>query len=562
MEEVLVSLGIIIGISALMTILARLIKQPPLIAYLIAGVISGPLILNLISPSSSEIIQLFAHIGVAFLLFIVGLSLDFRVLKEVGGVASLAGFTEIALTAIVGFSIAIALGFGTTTSLFVATALAFSSTVVVVKILSDKREINTLHGRIAIGILIVEDFVAAIALMIVPLINNGGSIMDIFSKMIIGISLIGLIFAFSHFILKRFLNYLARNQEVLFLFGIAWAFAIALIFDYLGFSLEIGALIAGMSLASTKYALDLGGKIKPLRDFFVVLFFVFFGSQLNQSITLSTIGIAILFSAFIVIGKPIIVMTALKIFGYKKRTNFLAGSALAQISEFSLVLTLMGFKLGQISQEIMSIMVLISIITIGVSSYNIYYAHHWYKKLEKVLWIFEGRKEENEKDNKVEHDIVLLGYHRIGYKLLQKIKNMKLSVVVIDYNPKVILNLSEKKIDCIYGDAGDKEFLREIGLDKAKIVISTIPDENANISIAEVLKELKSDTAFIATAEQPRQALDLYENDIDYVIVPHHLGGDFVAELIEQFGKNKSKYKELGKEHKKTLSRGKESSSF
>src|SRR3989344_4217647 len=369
-QEVLFYFSYIIAIAAVLAVLSRIIRQPPIIAYLITGVLAGPLFLNLIGPASEtgETISIFAHIGVVFLLFIVGLSLDFRVLKEVSGVASLAGISSIIITGAIGVLISIWLGFETTSALYLGAALAFSSTVVVVKILSDKREIETLHGKIAIGILIIEDFVAAIALMIIPLIKNGWSTQILLKEILIIILLIVGIMLVTTFVLNRFMNYLARNQEAMFLFGIAWALVLATLFSKLGFSLEIGALIAGMSLASSKYTLELGGKMKPLRDFFIILFFVFFGSQLANTITLNLIKTALLFSVFVIIGKPIIVMTILRIFGYKKRTNFLAGSSLAQISEFSLILTLLGFTLGHLSQEIMSLAVMIALITIGISS--------------------------------------------------------------------------------------------------------------------------------------------------------------------------------------------------
>src|SRR3989344_9296272 len=280
-EHILVYLSIIIGISAILAILARAIKQPPIIAYLIAGVLAGPLVFNFLGPGStqSQLIQIFAHIGVAFLLFIVGLHLDFRVLKEVGTVSTFAGFAEIALTGTIGFLIAIGIGLSSNVALYLGAALAFSSTVVVVKILSDKKEIDTLHGRIALGILIVEDFVAAIGIMAIPLLDKGGSVLGILGQLGFAIFIIFLIMAISAFVLPRFLDYLARHHEALFLFGIAWALALATLFDLLGFSIEIGALVAGMSLASSKYTLELGGKMKPLRDFFIILFFVFFGSQ-------------------------------------------------------------------------------------------------------------------------------------------------------------------------------------------------------------------------------------------------------------------------------------------
>ena len=568
-QEVLLHISIIICIAAILAVIARMIRQPPLIAYLIAGILISPVALgptlgNFIGNdlAGSGLIQVFAHIGVAFLLFIVGLSLDFRVLKEIGGVATIAGVAEIVLTGGIGALIALGLGLGSNEILYIGAALAFSSTVVVVKILSDKKEIDTLHGRIALGILIVEDFIAALALMAIPLIENQGSMLWLFGKMSIALGASVGVLMLSGVILPRILDYLARNQEALFLFGIAWALSLATLFDALGFSLEIGALIAGMSLASSKYTLELSGKMKPLRDFFVVLFFVFFGSQLAGEINLGLIKNALLFSLFVVIGKPLIVMTVLRFFGYRKRTNFLAGSSIAQISEFSLIITLLGFTLGHLSQEIMSLVILIAVITIGASSYSIYYSHSIFSKISHFLFMFEGKSNKPDHQNEKNYEVILFGYHRIGYKIIEKLKAMKLSFVIVDYNPKTILALAKEKIDCIYGDGGDSDFLTEIPLAKAKMVISTIPDEASNLTIKERLRKSGSEAVFIATAEQPRTAFDLYEAGVDYVLIPHHLGGQYASHLIQQHNMNKKDYRRLGKEHYRQLKEGKENSTY
>jgi len=559
--EVLFYISLVIGVAALATIIARVIRQPPIIAYLFAGVLVGPMFLGLIDSSNGDYVQLFARMGVALLLFIVGLSLDFRVLKEVGKVSALAGLGEIIVTSAAVFGVSLWLGFTYQIALYLAAALAFSSTVVVVKILSDKKEIDTLHGKIALGILIVEDFVAALVLMVIPLLK-GASLSLFVLGFIKIIGLIFLIFMFSSFVLNKLMDYLARSQETLFLFGIAWALALASLFNYMGLSLEIGALIAGMSLASSKYNLELGGKIKPLRDFFVVLLFVFFGSQLVGPISTGLIAQAIAFSFLILVGKPFIVMGFLRLFGYKKRTNFLAGSALAQISEFSLVIVLMGLGLGYLNQEFMNLAVLIALITIGISSYSIYYSRAIYGKVGPLLHLFDGNLEEKDYENIGVYDVVLFGHHRMGYKLLQKLKQMKAKVLVVDYNPKVILSLEKQGVDYIYGDAADKNFLAELRLGKAKLIISTVNDEAANISIKEILKEVESKATFIATAEQPRAAMDLYGLGADYVIIPHHLGGDYVSHLIDKFGNNYSKFKDLGKAHMKELIKAREESSF
>lgn len=563
-QEVLIYLSVIISVAAVLAILARAIKQPPIIAYLIAGVIAGPLVLNLVGAQtpSAEIMQTFARIGVAFLLFIVGLSLDFRLLKEIGKVSSISGLVEMIIVGFIGFWASIWLGFSNIAAFYIGAAIAFSSTVVVVKILSDKKEMDTLHGKITLGILIVQDIVASICLMLIPFFGSGGNIMLIFKELAIAIALIMLIFLAAVFIFNRFLNYLARSQEALFIFGIAWALVIATIFYLIGFSIEIGALIAGISLASSKYALDLSGKMKPLRDFFIVLFFVFFGSQLSGPLTMSIWKNVAILSLLVMIIKPLVVMVSLKFFGYTKRTNFLASLSLAQVSEFSLILVLLGFTSGHLGGDVMNTIVLVSLLTIGASAYTISISDKLSHRLSGLLSFFDGKLSKEEQRKNDSYDIILFGYHRMGYKLLETIRKTGKSFAVIDYNPKVVLGLIKRKTDCLYGDAGNKHFLSDIKFENAKLVISTIPDESTNITILEMLKEKNSKAAFIATAEQPRTALDLYNLGVDYVLIPHHLGGDYAAHLVRNLGVSKKDYREIGKEHRHHLNRAKRSSIF
>lgn len=560
-QEVLVCISLLIAIAAATTIIARLIKQPPIIAYLVAGILAGPLFFNIISGDASNIIQILARVGVALLLFIVGLNLDLRLLKEVGPVSIISGVIGMMITSGLGFLISVALGLSTITSIYIGAILAFSSTVVVVKILSDKKEIDTLYGRIALGILIIQDFVAAIALMAIPIISRGGSLTSILSNISLAIALIAVLFVFSGFILLRFLNYLARSQEALFLFGIAWALVLATLFNQLGFSLEIGALVAGMCLASSKYNLELGGKMKPLRDFFVVLFFVFFGSQLSV-ITPHILYLTVIFSLFVFLVKPLVTMASIRFFGYTKSTNFFASTSIAQVSEFSLILALVGFNLGYLTQDIISLTILIALVTIGLSSYSIYYSHYIFNKLSSILSIFESKDQKANDKKEKNYDIVLFGYHRIGYKILKTLKKSHANFVVIDYNPKVILALAKENTPAIFGDASDKELLEEIGLGKAKLVISTIPEENANFAIKKKLKEAKSDAVFITTTEHSKDALEMYGDGVDFVIVPQHLGGNYAADMIEKYGLNKKLYKEEGRKHKKEMEEGKKISNY
>lgn len=555
-EQLIIDLSLILGIATVVAILARVIKQPPLIAYLVAGIIAGPIFLNIISQSSSsaEIINIFAKMGIALLLFIVGLSLDFRILKEFGKVSIFTGVMSILATGIIGLFIALGMGFEFMPALYLAVALCFSSAVVVVKILSDKKELDTLHGRIALGILIVESFIAAIMLMLLPVIQTG-EISSVFlgiGKMIL-LSIVSIVFYL--LIIKHTINYLARNQEILFLSGISYALALAALFSYFGLSMEIGALIAGISIASSKYAIEISGKIRPLRDFFVIILFIYFGSQLITPISSKIIIQAIIFSAALLVVKPLVIMGTMRILGYKKRTNFFTGASLAQMSEFSLIVILMGFSFGVINYDVMNLAVLISLITIAVSSYSIYYSTNIFNKISKMLNLFDGNTRSNKFESKEfgDYEVILFGCHRMGSKILENLNKMKARVLVIDYNPKSIIELSNNKVDCMYGDASDNEFLSDLNLRKAKLVISTIPDEGSNLMIKRVLEGAKSKAVFIGTAEQEYTAIDLYKQGTDYVILPHTLGGEFMAHIINSYKKDYSKYKKLGKKHKSDL---------
>jgi Kef-type K+ transport system membrane component KefB len=548
MVSSIVEIGIIMGIAAILGLLGRLIKQPQIIAYILTGILVGPFAFDLLS--STELIQAFARMGVAFLLFIVGLNLDFRLLKEVGGVSLGVGLGQIIITGIFGFLISIGLGFGYVPALYLAAALTFSSTVVAVKLLSDKNEIDTLHGKIAIGVLIVQDFIAAIVLMIVPVLGES-SVSLIILQLLKGVISVVAVLVFSSLILNKALSFIARNQEILFLFSVAWTLLIAILFEYLGFSIEIGALLAGMALASSKYNLEIKSKITGIRDLFVVLFFVFFGSKLIGPISTSLLIKAGILSLFVLILNPIIVMFLMKHFGYKKKTGFLSGVLLAQISEFSLILILLGSTLGVLSQEILSLTVLIALITIALSSYLVYYSLPIYSRIKRFLNIFDGKmKEPGTASKSKNYEIILLGYNKLGFSLLKAFNKTKKNYLIIDFNPDTINKLSKKGINCLYGDANDIEFLNSLKLNKTKVIISTIPDFEANIKI---LRLIKDKIIFIPTSNEIKESLKLYSAGASYVITPHLLGGNYTAHMLVRNNFSKRLITKEGKNHLREL---------
>lgn len=545
--NILFELGLIAVLAAGLALIGKKVKQPTIIAYLLTGIIAGPLFLNIIK--STELIEIFSHLGVTFLLFIVGLSLDFRVFKQIGKVATVTGVGQIILTSMVGFIIALYFGFSFTPAIYLAAALAFSSTVIVINVLSEKRELDTLHGRIALGILLVQDFVAAAFLILIPILGSA-DLSLIIEQVIKGVLLIFGVFIISSIVIPQILKSAAKNQETLFLFSLGWAFIVAIAFYELGLSIEAGALIAGMSLASSKFSTEISGKIKSLREFFVIIHLIFFGTLLVGPITDEMLVQTGVFSALIVLGNPLIIMSAMKLFGYKKKLNFKTGISIAQISEFSLILVFLGFSQGAVSQQVLSLTILIAITTIAISVYGMFYSNKIYKLMSPMLGIFDGKGNAGERVlSRKKYDIILFGYNRIGFSLLKAFKKSGEKYVIVDYNPETIENLSAEGVPCIYGDSTDIELLNDLRLGDARMIISTIPDLESNLMI---LSEIKNDKViFIPTSHSITDTKKLYEAGADYVIMPHFLGGDYVAEKIVH---NRLDKNWLRKERKKQMS--------
>lgn len=507
-----------------------------MIAYILSGIIVGPLFLNIIH--STTVIAAFSQIGVALLLFFVGLNLNPKVIKDVGKISLITGLGQIIFTTSVGFIIAKLIGFSNIVSFYVAIGLAFSSTIVIMKLLSDKKDLETLYGRIAIGFLIVQDFIAIFILLIISSLNNGSNLATLaVETTLMGLGGILLLFGLTIYVLPKLTTLVAKSQEFLLLFSISWCFIIASLFHFLNFSIEAGALLAGVTLSMSPYHYEISSKMKSLRDFFIILFFIMLGSQMIFSNIIEYIWVIVGLSIFVLIGNPIIVMILMGFFGYTKRNGFLAGLTVAQISEFSLIVIAMGVSVGHVSTEVLSLVTAIGLITFAGSTYMILYSHKIYPVLSKYLFIFErkGKKiDEHKYHKKNDHKIILFGYNRLGFDVLEALKKISKKFLVIDYDPEVISNLSKKGYDCRYGDANDSELLYDINLNKAKMVISTIPTLETNLLIINKIKEKNKKAIIVVVANKIDDAITLYNCGATYVIMPHFLGGKYFSTLIEK----------------------------
>jgi len=553
MANIFFEIGSIMIIATIFAYFAKFLKQPLIPAYIITGVLLGPF-LGIIT--NAEIISNLSEIGIAFLLFIVGLEIDVRKLKHVGLVASLGGIIQIALTFAIAFAVSLALGFFAVESAYIALIIAFSSTMVVVKLLSDRKEVDTLHGKIIIGILLLQDIVAIIALSVIASMDNfsAGALLYSFFQ---GIIILMLSFGASKYVFPFIFSFAAKSRELLFISAVSLSFLYSILFSYLGFSIAVGSFIAGISLANLPYNIEIIGRIKPLRDFFSVMFFVSLGMQLIPGTFNSIIKPLVALILLTVAGKTAITMLIVSFFGYKKRTSFLTAISLAQISEFSLILAALGFSLGHLSQEIFSMTVLLAIATIILTTYFIKYEEMLYRKISKPLSFLDrlSRKNMENADMPISrnYEAILCGYNRIGFSIVKTLKKMKKRVLVIDFNPAVARHLSAQSIPSIYGDIGDIEVLERLNFRKAKIVISTVPTKSDNMLLIDFARKENNKIIILVTASQIQEALDLYDAGADYVVMPHFLGGNYVSVLIEKFDDGLNKILEHKIQHIKEL---------
>lgn len=542
--ELSLLLAIAVGIALVM----RALRQPLIVGHILTGILVGPSVFGFIT--STETIAEFGGFGIALLLFIVGLGLNPKVIKEVGRVALLTGVGQVLFTSLFGFGIVKLLGYSNVAAFYIAVALTFSSTIIILKLLSDKKEQNKLHGKISIGFLLVQDIIATLALVVASATSTGGfSPSDLATLVMKGFGLGILIMLVSKFVLTPLTSFLARSQELLFLFAIAWGFGIGTLFFELGFSLEIGALVAGVALSTMTYAQEISSRLRPLRDFFIVIFFIALGAGLDIGSVGSVIWQAIGLSAFVLIGNPIIVMTIMGLLGYTKKTSFKAGLAVAQISEFSLIFMLLGQRNGQVDGAAVSLVTIIGIITIAISSYMITYSDNLYEKFEKYLNLFERRKVKMDQESKNNYDLVLLGYQKGGHEFIKTFERLKKKFVVIDYDPDVIDVLENRKVNYLYGDTTDVELLEEAGIDRAKLVVCTIGDFDTNTFVVGLLEKLNPETVVVCRAENIQDAEKLYEQGASYVMMPHLIGSERISSFIRKNGISKTQFKKYRDRH-------------
>lgn len=557
MQGIFTDIAIIICLAAVLCVIFRLLKLPAILAYILTGIILGPL--GLFHLENETALATLGQLGVTLLLFMLGLEVKLKELRSIGKSAIIAGVLQMYFTFFIGFFMTMFLGFSKTEAIYTGIALSFSSTIVIVKLLSDKRDLNSLHGKLALGILLVQDFFAI--LTIIFLSGNGTvnstSVVPYIGGLLIKIVILFAIIAFlSSTVFPKLTRIIARSPESLFLVSLAWVFALTALVasSYIGFSIEIGGFLAGLALANTHENFQIVAKMRALRDFFITIFFVTLGIEMNITNVGNVLLPAIALSLFVLFIKPFVVTGITGLLGYRKRTSFFVGISFAQISEFSLIIVFLGARIGAISNDLATIVVLVSIITYAISAFMLQNNNKIYKKVHKLLSIFQTKHSRSERitENEeqladLDNHIIIVGGDQMGQSILHSLEKKDEKIVIVDFDPDLVKNLKEKTdLPVLFGDIADFEIQERVGVHKAKLVVSTVPDLEDNLLLIQGISHTNPKAKIIVMAYQRDDAKALYDAGADYVVLPYLTGGNHLAKLLVD-----KKHLQLIEEYKK-----------
>ncbi len=539
MNNIFLQLALVLSLASAIGYVVYRLKFPLVVAYLLSGVLIT--LFHFFNPHDSLLFGVLPDLGIALVLFLIGMELDLREVKALGGPIILSALGQIFISTLAGYAIAGFLGFSPVESVYLGLGLAFSSTVVVVKLLLEKRDLNSLYGKLSVGILLLEDLVAIAALMFISLnssvfhlgLNNSFPLVKIVLSALL---LFGLTYLLSRYVLEKIFDEVAKSVELLFLTAITWCFLFTALAVMMGFSVVIGAFLAGVALASSPYHLQIQGKIKPLRDFFLTLFFIYLGLQARVSDLAQAWPAILVFTAYALIVKPLIYLLILGTFGFRKHTLFQTSLNLSQISEFSLVVLLVGKQSGVISDVALSAMAAVGVLSIIFSSIMIEYSHKIYQLLAPFLRFFEHPEKvhhlESRLEEEIEDHVIVIGAHRVGGPVVEYLQNTKIPLVVMDFNPHIVEKLRKDGVKVIYGDVGDPEILDNLRLEKARLIICTANDFADNELLLEECKRRRVQAKIVARATEPSQARILKQMGADYVILPEQVSGDFLVSQL------------------------------
>lgn len=542
METIFFEITIVIGVAAVLTMLFRFLKQPPILAYILTGILLGPL--GLFHIQDHEALKTLGQLGITLSLFMLGLELRLSELRSIGKTAIILGSFQMITTYVLGFGLALVLGFNQQVATYIGLALSFSSTIIIVKLLSDKHDLTSLHGKLSVGLLLVQDFFAVITIIFLSGVHpqEGGLLIpQILLILIKVVFLFSSVILLSKYLFPKMIHTLADSPEAFFLFSLAWVFSLTALVSshFFGFSLEIGGFLAGLALANASENYQIVARMKALRDFFITIFFVMLGFEMKLTNFTGVLFPVIALSLFVIVMKPLLTTIIAGMMGFRKRTALFVGLSTGQISEFSLIILFLGFTLHVVPQDVVTIMVLVAVITFATSSYAIQNINSIYKRIHRYFDRIERKQTKTEntiQNNAVLEDldnhIVVVGADQMGRSIIHALEESEGKVIAVDFNPDIVKNLSENGHLIIFGDIADPDIQERVKVEKAKMVISTVPDVEDNLLLIKSLNHTNRRAKIVVMAYEVGDARILYKAGADYVILPHLAGGRHLAKIL------------------------------
>jgi Kef-type K+ transport system membrane component KefB len=549
MNDLLSSIGICVAAAALIAAVTWRFRQPLIIAYLLTGVIIGPPGLRFVTDQTS--ISTVAEIGLILLLFVIGLEIDIRKMA--------AGGTAVLLTGALQVPLCIALGLGffwllgvpnaphNNALLYLAACMSLSSTLVVVKILNDKYELDTLPGRITLGVLVIQDLWAVAMLAVQPNILNP-NLVPLLGSLWRGAVLVVGGFALSKYVLPYLFRIVAKAPELVLVSALGWCFFMAAAASSIGLSREMGALIAGVSLSAFPYTVDVVAKAVSIRDFFVTLFFVALGMQITIP-TLQVLELAAAASVFVIVSRLVVVpiLYALRL---GLRTSIVPAINLAQVSEFSIVIASLGVTLHQIDQDVLTVVIITFAVTSVVSTYMINFSHPIQRVLAagfKAVGLRDLDVQPQESADELRQPVIFLGFFRDTSSILYEFEHEGTAdesreflqkILVIDFNPAVLRELRRRAIKCIYGDIAHADTLRHAGIEHAELVVSSITDDvlrgTSNLRLMQAVHTTAPNARMVLTTDHIPLALKYYNEGADFVFIPRLYSAAACARILRK----------------------------
>ena len=549
MHELIGDITLCILFAWVLGLLAHFSRQPLILAYLIAGFLIGPFGMGWVK--SQESINVISELGLIFMLFMIGLEIDLKKIVRAGKVILFAAAGQLIGGVVLGLLFFIAIGMsmggGKFDALYLCVACALSSTVIIVKVLYEKRELDTLPGRITLGVLVLQDIFAILFLAVQPSLDNLQVSVILLSIARVG-ALVATALILSRYVLPWLFHQIARRPELILLGALAWCFLIGEIAERLHLSREMGSLVAGVSLSTFPYALDVTAKVTTLRDFFITLFFVSLGMTIPIP-GASVIGLALMIAAFTVVSRMVTTFAPLYLMKQGLRASLLPAINLAQISEFSLVVIQTGVAARHISTETSSAASFAFVVLAVLSTFVMGRSDQVTRGLIGLLKRVGLRDLDHKHDTDAGHEgghgearrIVILGFFRAASALVAEIELRNPAVLeqitVIDFNPLVFRTLTDRGMHVVYGDISSVDTLVHAGVGKAELIILSIPDSLLkgadNEKLVRHVRSLNPTAKIVATAETLASVDDLYAAGADYVTVTRLSDAHELYKVIE-----------------------------